>query len=163
MKRSIWMASAVLVPALVLVLAAGCSRSKPPAQGPAPEGPAAEVAPPQPTPIGKERRGKDWDADVEALLFQRRTTSSDLVGGTGGIAFNPADCRRCHENAEGVEGQVFYGPAFKDFAKNQWADMLSRPEKGEVPVRDYDFIAQHEKRVTLVHDVFPEAQVRQNP
>lgn len=162
MKRSVWVASAVLT-LWVAALAAGCSRAKPPTEGPAPAPPAAEIAPPQPVPIGKERRGKDWDGDVEALLFQRRTTASDLVGGTGGIAFNPADCRRCHENAEGVEGQVFYGPEFKDFRKNQWAEMLSRPEKGEVPVRDYDFIAQHQKRVTLVHDVFPEAQIRQNP
>lgn len=162
MKRSLWAASAAST-LLVVALAAGCSRNKPVAEAPAPAASGAEIAAPQPTPIGKERRGKDWDADVEALLFSRRTTASDLVGGTGGIAFNPADCRRCHENAQGVEGQVFYGPEFKDFRKNQWAEMLSRPEKGEVPVRDYDFIAQHQKRATLVYDVFPEAQIRQNP
>lgn len=139
----------------------------PPTETPAPP-PAAPTATPAPAveippvPIGKERRARDWDADVASLLFSRRTTSSDLVGGLGGIAFEPADCLRCHENAAGVEGQIFYGPEFKDFPTDQWADMLSDPE-GDVPIRDYDFIENHEKRVDLLFNIFPEQQIKQNP
>jgi hypothetical protein len=114
-------------------------------------------------PIGNERRARDWDADVASLLFGRRVASSDLVGGLGGIAFDATDCLRCHENAEGVEGQIFYGPAFEEFARDQWLEMLGRPEDGLAPVEDYDFIETHEKRVELFFDVFPEQQIKQNP
>ena len=116
-----------------------------------------------PVPIGRERRARDWDADVASLLFSRRTASSDLVGGLGGIAFEPADCMRCHENAAGVEGQIFYGPEFKDFTKGQWPEMLTKPEEGVVPIRDYNFIEAHKRRVDLLLDVFPEQQIKQNP
>lgn len=132
----------------------------------APAEPTATAAPsaaevPE-VPIGNERRARDWDEDVAYLLFSRRTTASELVGGLGGIAYDPADCLRCHENAADVEGQIFYGPEFKDFAKNQWADMLSNPE-GDVPIRDYDFVEAHQKRVELLLNVFPEQQIKQNP
>lgn len=117
-----------------------------------------------PVPIGKERRRRDWDEDVASLLFGRRTAASDLVGGLGGIAFDPTDCMRCHENAPDVEGQIFYGPAFEDFTKDQWQDMLSNAEaEGLAPIHDYNFIETHEKRVDLLFDVFPEQQIKQNP
>ncbi|MFQ5857454.1 MAG: hypothetical protein ACE5LU_17750 [Anaerolineae bacterium] len=141
----------------------------PPTDTPAPPPPAptATPAPPvveiPPVPIGKERRARDWDADVADLLFSRRTAASDLVGGLGGIAFDPTDCMRCHENASDVEGQIFYGPEFKEFDKDQWLEMLSRPEEGLAPAADYDFIETHEKRVDLLFDVFPEQQIKQNP
>lgn len=129
----------------------------PPTATPAP---AVEVPP---VPIGRERRRRDWDTDVANLLFSRRTTASDLVGGLGGVAFDPTDCLRCHENAPGVEGQIFYGPEFEDFAKDQWPEMLSRPEEGLAPATDYNFIETHERRVGLLFDVFPEQQLKQNP
>jgi len=116
-----------------------------------------------PVPIGRERRARDWEADVTSLLFSRRTASSDLVGGLGGIAFNPRACLRCHENAPGVEGQVFYGPAFRDFAKDQWPEMLSNPEKGHVPIKDYDFFKTHRRPVELFFEIFPEQVLKQNP
>lgn len=165
MKRTWVLLGSVLVLVLIVLVARGLRKGPAPATAPG-EGGGAQppaAAAPSPVPIGEERRGKDWDKDVETLLFSRRTTASDLVGGKGGIAFNPADCRRCHENAPDVEGQVFYGPEFKDFAKDQWTEMLSNPETGKVPIRDYDFIEKHRKRVDLVLDVFPEAQIRQNP
>ena len=115
-------------------------------------------------PIGKERRRRDWDQDVAYLLFSRRTTASDLVGGLGGIAFDPTDCLRCHENAPDVEGQIFYGPEFTDFAKDQWMEMLSDPTaEGLAPIHDYDFIETHKKRVDLTFGVFPEQVIKQNP
>ncbi len=164
MRKPWTMLLALGVAALALLPAGGCKKrpatvqQQPPTQVEAPQLPA-----PAPVPVGRERRDKDWDADVAALLFARRVTASDLVGGLGGIAFDPAACRRCHENAQGVEGQVFYGPQFKDFAKDQWPEMLSRPETGQVPIKDYDFVKEHEKRVELVYGVFPEQQVKQNP
>lgn len=101
---------------------------------------------------------------MDSLLLGRRTASSDLVGGPGGIAFKPKDCLRCHENAAGVEGQVFYGPQFKDFTKDQWKEMLSKPEAaGQVPIAKYDFIETHQKRADLLLSVFPEQQLKQNP
>lgn len=116
-----------------------------------------------PVPVGRERRARDWNGDVTYLLFSRRTAASDLVGGRGGLAFNPKDCLRCHENAAGVEGQIFYGPAFKDFARNQWPEMLSKPESGVTPIRSYDYFKTHRKPVNLVVDVFPEQVLKQNP
>jgi hypothetical protein len=115
-----------------------------------------------PVPIGDARRERDWANDVQALLFARRTAPSDLVGGLGGIAFNPKDCLRCHENAAGVEGQIFYGPQFTDFAKDQWKEMLSNPE-GAVPVSTYDYVEAHAKRVDLTLEVFPAQVLKQNP
>lgn len=167
MKRSWWLPFILLALPLVLIATTGFTAPAPQAtselqlQAQATPTPSAKptVAP---VPVGQTRRDRDWDNDIEALLFGRRTASSDLVGGLGGIAFNPKDCLRCHENASGVEGQIFYGPEFKDFAKNQWAEMLSNPET-KVPVRDYDFVTAHEKRVDLTLGVFPEQQVKQNP
>ncbi|MFQ5847013.1 MAG: hypothetical protein ACE5IQ_04975 [Candidatus Methylomirabilales bacterium] len=144
MGRSRMLSGALLV-ALLLVMVAPI--------------PAAEVGR---VPIGKARRARDWDRDTAYLLFSRRATSSDLVGGLGGIAFNPKDCMRCHENAAGVEGQIFYGPAFKEFTKDQWPDMLSQPEKRHVPVKSYDFIETHKKKVKLLFGVFPEQVLKQN-
>ncbi len=192
MKRPlhVWLLALTVLVVLLPVLVVACARptptpvpptpTSPPPPTPTPVPPTPTPVPPTPTPappppptatpgpvveippvpIGNERRARDWDADVTYLLFSRRTTASDLVGGLGGIAFNPADCMRCHENAPGVEGQIFYG--FEDFAKDQWLDMLSKPE-GNVPVRDYNFIEAHQKRVDLVFDVFPEQQLKQNP
>ena len=124
---------------------------------------AAPVGAQDAVPIGKERRARDWEGDVKSLLFDRRVGSSHLVGGLGGIAFNPKDCMSCHENDPDVEGQVFYGPDFKGFEKDQWPEMLTRPEKGETPARAYDFVETHEKKVKLIHNVFPAQVLRQNP
>lgn len=117
-----------------------------------------------PVPVGKERRAREWDSDATALLYGRRISSSDLVGGFGGVGFEATDCLRCHENAEGVEGQIFYGPNFTDYNADQWPDMLSDPETGLQPVLDsYDFLETHDPRVALDTGILPEHILRQNP
>lgn len=167
MKKS-WLAAVLVLGGLFVILLAirvGRTPSRP-AQGPTTP-PAKQAQKPEapsqpPVPIGKEREAKDWEADVTTLLVSRRTTSSDLVGGLGGIAYDPSKCKACHGNPSPV-GLVFYGPENKDFAKDQWLQMLGRPEKGEAPARDYNWIEQHKSRVELRYGVFPESQLRQNP
>ncbi|GAB4525225.1 MAG: hypothetical protein Fur0018_09540 [Anaerolineales bacterium] len=137
--------------------------SAPPTEAPAPTEAAPAVQVPA-VPVGKERRARDWDSDLAAILYGRRVSSSDLVGGYGGVAFDATDCLRCHENAEGVEGQIFYGPNFTAFADDQWPDMLSDPATGLQPVLDsYDWLASHEPKVTYDTGIFLEHILRQNP
>ncbi len=120
-------------------------------------------------PIGNERRDREWAADVMALLYARRVSASDMVGGQGGLAFTASDCMSCHENAPGVEGQIFYGPNFTDFAKDQaWVqdstDMHGRPDQAYVPALElYDFLKTHLPRVDMKTGEFPEHILRQNP
>lgn len=112
-------------------------------------GPATAQAPP---PVGKPRTAREFQADVERLLYDRRIAHSDLVGGRGGVAFRARACLKCHENSPGVEGQIFYGGdrgPFKDFAKDQWLEKLAEPARKHAPTLQYDFVKTHEKRQKL--------------
>lgn len=121
---------------LALVLAAGILASVLPAIS-------------QEVPIGKRRTEREFAADIEQLLYDRRISHSDLLPGGLKDAFKVKACAKCHENAAGVEGQIFYGPNFKDFTKDQTTKNRAIPEKRIAPGRDYDFVKTHEKRQKL--------------
>lgn len=99
--------------------------------------------------IGKPRTDREFAAEVEQLLYDRRIAHSDLLPGGLRDAFKVKACAKCHENAAQVEGQVFYGPNFTDFAKDQKTKNRAIPEKRIAPGRDYDFVKTHEKRQKL--------------
>ncbi len=112
----------------------------------------------QEVPIGKPRTEREFTADVEQLLYDRRISHSDLLPGGLKEVFKVKACAKCHENAPGIEGQIFYGPNFKTFAKDQETKNRAIPEKRIAPGRDYDFVKTHEKRQKLwvgeVHEQF---------
>lgn len=103
----------------------------------------------QEVPIGKPRTEREFAADIEQLLYDRRISHSDLLPGGLKDAFKVKACAKCHENASGVEGQIFYGPKFTDFPKDQKTKNRAIPEKRIAPGRDYDFVKTHEKRQKL--------------
>ena len=103
----------------------------------------------QEVPIGKPRTEREFTADVEQLLYDRRISHSDLLPGGLKEAYRVKACAKCHENASAVEGQIFYGPNFKNFAKDQQTKNRAIPEKRITPGRDYDFVKTHEKRQKL--------------
>ncbi len=109
----------------------------------------AAPAAPQGVPVGKARTPAELAADVEQLLFDRRIHTSDLTTPLPRVAFKVAACMKCHENRPGVEGQTFYGPAFKDYAKDQKTENRSIPAKRLAAGRDYDFVKTHTKHQKL--------------
>ncbi len=116
----------------------------------------------QEVPIGKPRTDREWAADVEDLLYARRISHSDLLPGGLREAYKVRACAKCHENTPAVEGQVFYGPNFKDFAKDQKTQNRAIPEKRIVPGREYDFVKTHEKRQKLWVGEVHEQLLKQN-
>ena len=116
----------------------------------------------QEVPIGKPRTDRQWAADVEQFLYDRRISHSDLLPGGLKAAFKVKGCTKCHESAPGVEGQIFYGPNFKDFAKDQKTKNRAIPEKRIAPGRDYDFVKTHEKRQKLWVGETHEQLLKQN-
>lgn len=116
----------------------------------------------QEVPIGKARTDKEFAADVDQLLYDRRISHSDLLPGGLREAFKVRACAKCHESAPGVEGQIFYGPNFKDFAKDQKTENRAIPEKRVAPGRDYDFVKTHEKRQKLWVGEVHEQLIKQN-
>jgi hypothetical protein len=116
----------------------------------------------QEVPIGKPRTDREFAADVEQLLYDRRISHSDLLPGGLKDAFKVKGCTKCHENAAGVEGQIFYGPNFKDFAKDQKTQNRAVPEKRIAPGRDYDFVKTHGKRQKLWVGEVHEQLLKQN-
>lgn len=103
----------------------------------------------QEVPIGTPRTDKELAADVEELLYARRIAHSDLLPGGVREAYKVRACAKCHENSPQIEGQVFYGPSFKEFARNQKTQNRAVVEKRLAPGRDYDFVKTHEKRQKL--------------
>lgn len=103
----------------------------------------------QEVPIGKPRTEREFAADIEQFLYDRRISHSDLLPGGLKDAFKVKACAKCHENAPAIEGQIFYGPNFKDFAKDQQTKNRAIPEKRIAPGRDYDFVKTHQKRQKL--------------
>lgn len=116
----------------------------------------------QEVPIGKPRTDREFAADVEQLLYDRRISHSDLLSGGLRDAYKVKGCAKCHENAAGVEGQIFYGPNFKDFAKDQKTKNRAITEKRVAPGRDYDFVKTHEKRQKLWVGEVHEQLLKQN-
>lgn len=116
----------------------------------------------QDVPIGAPRTERDFAADVDELLFARRIASSDLLPGGLREAYRVKACAKCHENSPQVEGQVFYGPNFKDFAKDQKTKNRAVVEKRLAPGRDYDFAKTHEKRQKLWIGEVHEQLLKQN-
>lgn len=135
--------------ALALILAAGIMASALPAAS-------------QEVPIGKPRTDKEFAVDVEQFLYDRRISHSDLAPGGLKEAFKVKACAKCHENAPGVEGQIFYGPNFKEFTKDQKTKNRAVPEKRVAPGRDYDFVKTHEKRQKLWVGEVHEQLIKQN-
>ena len=108
-------------------------------------------------PIGTPRSDKDYSKDVNALLFDRRTSSSDMPGG---ISFNPKECMRCHENEPGVEGQIFYGNS--DYKKDLvWPKYIGDAETKKAPSLKYNFADTHKKKAELVRE-YKEQILKQN-
>ncbi len=121
---------------LAPALAAGILASVPPALS-------------QEVPIGKPRTDRDFAADIEDLLYARRISHSDLLPGGLQEAYKVKGCAKCHENAPAIEGQIFYGPNFKDFAKDQKTKNRAITPKRIAPGRNYDFAKTHQKRQKL--------------
>jgi hypothetical protein len=123
-------------------------------------------------PVGNEWRAREWDEAMADVLGSRRASGSDVTGGRA-VVFDATDCMRCHENAEGVEGQIFYGPDFTTFAEDQvWVNeagesVLAVPDEGLTFSRDYDFIITHipEKVGATIYEkgAIPPNVIRQNP
>lgn len=113
-------------------------------------------------PIGKPRTDKEFAADIEQLLYDRRISQSDLLPGGLKEAYKVKGCAKCHENAPGVEGQIFYGPNFKDFAKDQKTKNRAITPKRIAPGRDYDFVKTHGKRQKLWVGEVHEQILKQN-
>lgn len=116
----------------------------------------------QEVPVGTPRTDKDFAANVEDLLYARRISHADLAAGGLKEAYKVKGCAKCHENSPQIEGQVFYGPNFKDFAKNQKTQNRAVPEKRIAPGRDYDFVKTHEKRQKLWVGEVHEQILKQN-
>lgn len=116
----------------------------------------------QEIPIGTPRTDKEFAADVEQFLFDRRISHSDLLPGGLRDAYKVKACAKCHENAPAVEGQIFYGPKFTDFAKDQKTQNRAITQKRIAPGRDYDFVKTHEKRQKLWVGEVHEQLIKQN-
>lgn len=147
------------------------TEAPPPAPSPTQEA-AVEAPLVTEVPIGQERRARNWDAAMEEVLRARRASGSDVTSGLA-VVFDAKDCMRCHENAEGVEGQIFFGPDLLTFAEDQvWVNeagvsILARPDEDYVPTHDYDFIKAHipEKVNATIYEngAIPPNVIRQNP
>lgn len=116
----------------------------------------------QEIPIGTPRTDREFGADIEQLLYDRRISHSDLLPGGLRDAYKVKACAKCHENAPAVEGQVFYGPNFKDFAKDQKTQNRAVTEKRIAPGRDYDFVKTHERKQKLWVGEVHEQLIKQN-
>lgn len=116
----------------------------------------------QEVPIGAPRTDKQFAADVEELLYARRIAHSDLVAGGLKEAYKVKACAKCHENSPQVEGQIFYGPGFANFAKDQKTQNRAIVDKRIAPGRDYDFAKTHEKRQKLWIGEVHEQLLKQN-
>ncbi|MEK7871546.1 MAG: hypothetical protein AAB244_04115, partial [Nitrospirota bacterium] len=109
------------------------------------------------SPIGSPRTDKDLSKDISNLLFDRRVSTSDMPGG---VAFNPKECLRCHENEPGVEGQIFYGDP--DYKKDLvWPKYIGDAEKKMAPSLKYNFMETHKKKSELVKN-YKEQIMKQN-
>ncbi len=113
---------------------------------------------PAAAPIGVPRTDRDLRRDVNALLYDRRVSVSDLPGG---LAFKPKDCMRCHENDPDVEGQIFYG--YPDFEKDvDWPGYIGDADKKHAPSLKYDFYETHRRKSKLTRGGNAEQFLKQN-
>jgi len=135
--------------ALTLVLAVGILASVLPAIS-------------QEVPIGKPRTDREFAADIEQLLYDRRISHSDLLPGGLKDAYKVKGCAKCHENAPAIEGQIFYGPNFTNFPKDQKTKNRAITEKRIAPGRNYDFVKTHQKRQKLWVGEVHEQLLKQN-
>ena len=90
-------------------------------------------------PVGSARTADEFSKDADYLVEARRSAISD---GPSALIFKVSRCLKCHDNKEGVEGQIFYN--YPDFRKEvNWPDYISHPDQKHAPSLKYDFYDMH--------------------
>ena len=90
-------------------------------------------------PVGSARTADEFSKDADYLVEARRSAISD---GSSALIFKVSRCLKCHDNKEGVEGQIFYN--YPDFRKEvNWPDYISHPDQKHAPSLKYDFYDMH--------------------
>ncbi len=90
-------------------------------------------------PVGAARTADEFSKDADYLVEARRSAISD---GPSALIFKVSRCLKCHDNKEGVEGQIFYN--YPDFRKDvNWPDYIAHPDRKHAPSLEYDFYDMH--------------------
>ena len=90
-------------------------------------------------PVGSARTADEFSKDADYLVEARRSAISD---GPSAFIFKVSRCLKCHDNKEGVEGQIFYN--YPDFRKDvNWPDYIAHPDRKHAPSLEYDFYDMH--------------------
>jgi len=90
-------------------------------------------------PVGTARTADEFSKEADYLVEARRSAISD---GPSALIFKVSRCLKCHDNKEGVEGQIFYN--YPDFSKEvNWPDYIAHPDRKHAPSLEYDFYDMH--------------------